>query len=186
MPDTANRWTADRVRALPDDGSRYELIAGELLVTPAPGRLHQVALLALFSSLQRHLADGHVGSVYLSPADLRFGDDEIAQPDLFVFRGSGGSGDAWAEPATLLLVAEVLSSSTAMYDRGLKRLRYQRARIPEYWIVDLDARLIERWLPDDARPEILRESLSWTPAPGAATMELDLPGFFATVLGTDA
>ena len=81
----------------------------------------------------------------------------------------------------LLLVIEVTSPSTARQDRQLKRRRYQRAGVPEYWIVDLDARIVERWRPQDERPEILDEQLTWQPQPGAAPLEIDLVSLFARV-----
>jgi Uma2 family endonuclease len=63
-----------------------------------------------------------------------------------------------------------------------KRPRYQRNRVPEYWIVDDGAQLIERWRPDDARPEILTEQLVWEPAGASEPLVLDLPVFFREVL----
>lgn len=76
----------------------------------------------------------------------------------------------------------MLSPATARYDRQLKRRRYQHARVPEYWIVDLDARLIERWRPDDDRPEVLGERLEWQPAAGREPLVLSLPQLFAAIL----
>ena len=90
----------------------------------------------------------------------------------------------WTDITALLLVVEVISPSSARYDRQLKRLRYQRARVPEYWVVDLDARVVERWRPDDERPEILTERLRWELAPGAAPVEFDLAAYFADVCGS--
>ena len=78
---------------------------------------------------------------------------------------------------------EVVSPSTARADRTVKRLLFQRAGVPEYWIVDLDARLVERWRPGDDRPEVLTELLRWHPDPAAAPLEIDMPQFFATVNG---
>ena len=69
-----------------------------------------------------------------------------------------------------LLAVEVLSPSTARADRTVKRRLYQRAGVPEYWIVDLEARLVERWRPADERPEVLTDTLTWrpvSPAPSA-------------------
>jgi Uma2 family endonuclease len=83
----------------------------------------------------------------------------------------------------LLLAIEVLSPSTARADRTTKRRRYQRAGIPEYWIVDLDARVIERWRPGDDRPEVLGETLTWL-APGAASpLTIELAPLFARIHG---
>ena len=185
MPETTERWTADRVRALPDDGNRYELIAGELVVTPAPRGIHQAAVRELFRQLDATLVDSEA-QVLWSPADLSLGEDEVLQPDLFVYRtGAGRILHEWADITELLLVVEVLSPSTAHYDRVLKRRRYQRAGVPEYWIVDLDARLIERWRPDDDRPEIIADRLQWELLPDAGALELDIGALFRSIWGTD-
>ena len=88
----------------------------------------------------------------------------------------------WTEVRNLVLAIEVLSPSSARADRQVKRRKYLRHGVPEYWIVDLDARLVERWRPGDERPEILGQSLVWKPDPVAAPLEIDLSGFFRDVL----
>ena len=77
----------------------------------------------------------------------------------------------------------MLSPSTARADRITKRIRFQRAGIPEYWIVDMDARSIERWRPQDERPEILATTIIWQPAPEHPPLTIDLTAFFAKVHG---
>ena len=77
---------------------------------------------------------------------------------------------------------EVLSPSTARADRTVKRRLFQRTGVPEYWIVDLDARVVERWRPGDDRPEVLTDSLHWQPAAAAEPLRIDLPAFFMQVL----
>jgi Uma2 family endonuclease len=184
MPHTAERWTAEMVRALPDDGNRYELISGELVVTPAPGGLHQAAIRALVRLLDPWLAAGGAAELLWSPADISLGEDELLQPDLFVYRTATRRPiREWSDISELLLVIEVLSPSTARFDRTLKRRRYQRAGVPEYWIVDLDARLIERWRPADSRPEILAERISWRPDAGRDVLEIDLTELFVSIHG---
>ena len=79
----------------------------------------------------------------------------------------------------------MLSPSTARADRIVKRRRFQRAKVPEYWIVDLDARLVERWRPGDRRPEVLEERLEWRPESSLAPLVLDLPAFFREVHAED-
>ena len=79
--------------------------------------------------------------------------------------------------------AGILSPSTARADRHVKRRLYQRERVPEYWIVDVDARLIERWRPEDERPEILAEQLEWRPDPAHPPLTIDLPAYFRDVTG---
>ena len=183
MPHAAEPWTAARVRALPDDGRRYELIEGELIVTPTPRLRHQVAVRELVRLLDPWLRTSGIAELLLSPADLSLGEDEILQPDLFVFPPASGPGQTeWSDIQSLLLAVEVVSPSTARYDRGPKRRRYQRAGVPEYWIVDLDARLVERWRPGDARPEVLADRLAWEPAPGLR-LELDVREYFGSVAG---
>jgi Uma2 family endonuclease len=185
MPHTREAWTAERVRALPDDGNRYELIEGELIVTPSPRSVHQLAVLALLRLFDPWLRQTGVHRVLMSPADISLGEDEILQPDVFVYRTADGAAlHDWRDISELLLVIEVLSPSTARYDRQLKRRRYQRARVREYWIVDLDSRLIERWLPEDQRPEVLAQRLMWQPNPEQPIhLEIDVEAFFVDVLG---
>jgi Uma2 family endonuclease len=183
MPNAAERWTREKVWALPDDGRRYELIDGELIVSPSPRGLHQAALMALIDRIKPFVDASKVGKVLMSPADISLGEEENLQPDLFVFRTVAGKPFRdWTDIASLLLVVEVLSPSTARYDRELKRRRYQRAKVPEYWIVDLDGRVVERWRPEDTRPEVLADRLEWQPAE-EARLDLDLPAFFGEVWG---
>lgn len=184
MPQTETRWTAELVRALPDDGNRYELVSGELVVTPAPAPLHQMILVALYDRIGPYLHGNRAGRILWSPADLALGEDEILQPDLFVLPASlPRRFRTWSEVSSLLLAIEVLSPSTARYDRIVKRRRYQRGGVPEYWIVDPDARVIERWRPSDERPEVLSEILEWQPVAEAPPLLLDLPALFAEAWG---
>ena len=184
MPHAAERWTADQVRALPDDGQRYELIDGVLVVSPSPRPLHQECVTRLIVLLQPWLEANGAGRLLASPADISLGEDEILQPDLFVYRTADGKPlRDWSEIAELLLVVEILSPSTARFDRQLKRHRYQRAGVPEYWIVDLDSRLIERWHPEDTRPELLTDRAAWQPPGAPEALGLDVEALFREVWG---
>ena len=187
MPQHATRWTADQVRALPDDGNRYEVVDGELLVTPAPARPHQRAVFLLQSLLDAHVRALGAGEALSSPADVELDPHGMVQPDIFV-EGlvDGRLARTWNAGAPLLLVVEILSPSTARADRTTKRRRYQRAGIPEYWIVDLDARVVERWRPGDERPEVLGESIEWRPLPGADPLAIALPPLFSRIHGERA
>lgn len=184
MPAQHTDWTVEMVRALPDDGNRYEVIDGELFVTPAPSRRHQRAVGGIAARLWNYLRGAAWGEVLSSPADISFRDDRLVQPDVFVAPvGPGGrKTEQWSEIRGLRLAVEVLSPSTARADRQVKRRLYQEEQVGEYWIVDLDARVVERWRPGDDRPEIVADTLSWQPDPSAAPFELDLPTFFAEVL----
>ena len=88
-----------------------------------------------------------------------------------------------ADVAGLVLAIEILSPSTARYDRVVKRRFYQRAGVGEYWIVDLNARLVERWQPGQGSPEILAERLVWAPSGATEPLELALEPLFAAIGG---
>jgi Uma2 family endonuclease len=173
-------YTAEMVRALPDDGRRYEVIDGALLVTPAPGWPHQRAIRELFRLLDPYVQAQHLGEVLWSPADIELDPRTLVQPDLFVTRTPPGTTADWKD-IDLRLVIEVLSPSTARYDRLTKRTRYQRQGV-EYWIVDLAARVIERWLPSDERPEILAGELRWQPPEAESPLIIEIESYFAAVL----
>jgi Uma2 family endonuclease len=185
MPETLERWTAARVRELPDDGKRYEVVDGELLVTPAPTFDHQRAVVELLVLLRAYCESTGCGEAMTSPADIEFDPRTLIQPDVFVVPLGAGRPKRWSDVRTLLLAAEILSPSTARADRTVKRRRYQRAGVPEYWIVDLDARLVERWRPGDERPEVLSERVVWQPQVGITKCEIELPPFFAGILGAE-
>ena len=189
MPAHAKRWTVDEVRALQDESRawpRYELIDGALLVTNAPSPRHQRATFLLCAALEEYCKSRRIGIVFMSPADLELETGTIAQPDVFVVPSSDGRvPEKWSQVHTLLLAVEILSPSNARQDRVIKRRYYSRAGVPEYWIVDLDARVVERWRPGDVRGELLEEELSWNPegAAGHDNFVLDLADFFARTTG---
>ncbi len=185
MPQRAREWTRDEVLALPDDGNRYELIDGELLVSPSPSHVHQRAVGGLFARLRPFVGRHAIGEALFAPADLDLNSQQLSQPDLFVVSrlASDPPYSDWSETGVPLLAVEVLSPASARHDRITKRLRYQRSGIAEYWIVDLDARLIERWTPQDLRPEILNEMLAWHPEGASEPLVVSLPEFFHEVWG---
>jgi Uma2 family endonuclease len=162
MPDTI-RWTREQVLSLPADGNRYELVDGELIVTSSPTWRHQRVLAAIFRVLIPYVEGGEFGHVLWSPADLELESGQLTQPDVFVLPGLGPI-KRWEDAPLPLLVIEALSPSTARYDRGLKRRFYQRAGVPEYWIVDIDGGVVERWRPGDDRPEVIDGELTWAPS----------------------
>ena len=166
------------VRALPDDGNRYEVVYGELLVTPAPRLWHQELVVRLLVALNRYLEASPVAHVLQSPADISWGADVLVQPDVFVVPLEEARTLTWSRVRTLLLVAEVLSPSTAAGDRFLKRLRYREAGVPLYWVIDGDERAVEIWTPSDDFPRVERERLVWQPAGAEEPFTLDVARLF--------
>lgn len=125
-------WTLAERDALPDDGCRYELIDGALVVTPSPVPVHQAMVGGLYLVL-RGMCPPDL-AVYLAPLDVFLDPKTAMQPDLLVVRRTDvGDKGIVAAPA---LAVEVLSPSTQMVDRNLKFQRFERAQVPSYWLLD--------------------------------------------------
>ena len=189
MPAVARHWTAADVRALMDERSpwpRYELLDGELLVTPSPNTPHQRAILELATVINLYVNREAVGVTFMSPADLELAPETIMQPDVFVVPQADVPDDEpmrWPHVRGLLLAVEVLSPATQRQDRVRKRDFYLANHVVEYWIVDLAARVIERWTQDRATPDLRRDDISWHPAGASAPLVVDVRAFFASNVG---
>ena len=175
-------YTAQMVRDLPDDGKRYEVVHGELLVTPAPRTWHQEIVGRLYVTLREYVERAGAGlHVFASPADISWSDDTLVQPDLFVVPIAEARTLDWARIKDLQLVIEVLSPASLRADRFTKRRVYQERRIPSYWVVDADERLVERWTPEAARPIIEHHPLAWHPAGVTRPLIVDLAELFRPI-----
>ena len=119
---------------MPDDGHRYELLDGVLLVTPAPSVRHQTCVTALSALL--YSARGAEHRVLVAPLDVRLSRFTVLEPDVLVARGSDLTEARLERPP--LLAVEVHSPSTRRIDLGSKRLAYEAAGVPAYWLVDPD------------------------------------------------
>ena len=135
---TALPWgselTVQDLEAIPEDGHRYELLDGSLLVTPAPNTRHQRCVLRLGALLLA--AAGRELEVIIAPFDWVVGPRTLFQPDLLVARRDE-VGPKRLERAPLLVV-EVLSPSTRRFDLALKRMAYAEAGVAAYWLVDTE------------------------------------------------
>lgn len=137
-------WTYDDYAALPDDGNRYEIVNGVLVMAPSPSPSHQDIVLEIVSYLRVHVKLAGLGRVFPSPIDVELGPKNVFQPDIVVVLNEHlarvqekkivGAPD---------LVVEVASQSTAAYDRLTKYEVYARAGIAEYWIVKPATRAVE-------------------------------------------
>jgi Uma2 family endonuclease len=191
MPAAQRRWTAREVRQLIADNPlhtpRYELVDGELLVTPSPSFVHQRAVDRLYFALAIYLLRNPIGEVYTSPSDVELESNSMTQPDLFVLPIHEVRRLLEAElPAReLLLSVEVLSPSSGRSDKVKKRFLYTR-QIPEYWIVDTDSRVFERWRKHETKSDMIVDSLVWHPEGAAESFTLDLSAYFADVCGDPA
>jgi Uma2 family endonuclease len=180
------RWTAAEVERLVEarDGQspRYELVDGELLVTPAPSGRHQRIIFRLAVLLHEYVTRERLGEVRLGPGTLDLVTGERYEPDLFVLPAVDGRRPPAADTSMRpLLIVETLSPGSSRHDRVTKRRAFQRNGVPAYWVVDGDAETFEIWHPDDERAELADETIVWLPPGAVNTFELDVRAFFASV-----
>jgi Uma2 family endonuclease len=138
------KFTYEDYKQLPDD-HRYEVLEGELVMTPAPNNRHQRILLRLAARLELFTQEHGLGTCFLAPTDLILSDKTVLQPDLlFVARNResiiGPVGGVHGAPD---LVVEILSPSTAKRDLEIKRQLYSTYGVREYWSIDPEARSID-------------------------------------------
>ena len=131
-------YTRAMLRDIPEDGNRYELVRGELLVTPAPRLWHEIVTQRIEHTLTAYVQNaGLPFHVFGSRSEVSWGDDDTeVQPDTFVVPIAQARTLKWEQLTDLFLVVEVLSPSTSRHDRFTKRAEYQRRGVPLYWIVD--------------------------------------------------
>src|SRR5208337_3740657 len=137
------KLTYEKFRQLPDDGKRYELIGGEVHFTPAPNTKHQCVVHNLDIALSLYVQKNKLGDVWEAPLDVRLTGNTAVQPDL-VFVSNARAGiiqEDWIAGAPDLVV-EVLSPSTATYDRATKLPIYAHAGVPEVWLLDSQAKTV--------------------------------------------
>lgn len=138
------KLTYEEFRQLPYDGKRYELVFGELHVTPAPNTRHQFMLRRLAASLDRYLTRNAAGEFAFAPLDVRLATDVVLQPDLIFVSTARleilGEDFVSGVPD---IVVEILSPSTSAHDRAVKIPLYARAGVPEIWIIDAQVKTVE-------------------------------------------
>jgi Uma2 family endonuclease len=136
--------TYEQFRELPDDGKRYELIRGEVHLSPSPTTKHQWISHNLDLSLGPFVLKNGLGEVLAAPLDVRLSDDTALQPDLiFVSNARIGIIQEDFIAGAPDLVVEILSPSTAAHDRATKLRLYAEAGVPEVWFLDANARTVE-------------------------------------------
>ncbi|HEX2778209.1 MAG TPA: Uma2 family endonuclease [Gemmatimonadaceae bacterium] len=196
MVAAAKVWTVEEVLALPWDGRRIELIDGALIVngvevpdgileqlepemTPAPAWSHQHVLRALIELLLEYTKRSGVGIVMFAPADVPLAGEQVVQPDLFVVPRTGEHlPDDFRDAGRMLLAVEIVSPSTARMDRTRKRALYQSAGVPDYWVVDVESRRIERWRLDSDIGHIFTVEMEWAPPGASELLRVDIPALF--------
>jgi len=180
------RWTIEEVERLAieqgEPTQRYELVDGELLVTPSPSDHHQRIVGELFVLLREYVRRHGLGEVRLGPARARITANSRFEPDLFVVAAVDGRLPRADDGLTpLLLVVEVLSSGSSRHDRITKRRFFQSHEIPEYWVIDGGAEAFEVWRTNDERAALIDDRLVWSPRPDLPAFARDVHRFFKDI-----
>ncbi|MCC6790602.1 MAG: Uma2 family endonuclease [Thermomicrobiales bacterium] len=143
QPHLLQALTYDDLRAMPDDGNRYELIFGEIVMSPSPNTRHQHVLGELFTRMKAFAHERQLGRVYIAPLDVRLSLNNVVQPDLlFVRRDRLGLVRSDCVRGAPDLVVEALSPSNRAQDLVKKAVLYGLYEIPEYWVVDPESNII--------------------------------------------
>jgi|SRR5579862_365101 len=171
--DTAE-WTVAQRDRLPDDGNKYEVVGGELFVTPMPSWRHQFIARDLFRLLDPYVTEHALGSAFDLVTDVIDGERNVVVPDVVVFPFTRDDAPASARDAPRpILVAEVRSPTTWRRDVGPKRDLYVAMDVPEYWIVDPAERavtVVRPGRPDERVTDLLR----WHPPGATRALEIDV------------
>ena len=136
-------YTADDLAGMPEDGRRYEVIGGELLVSPSPTTRHQRISGRLYRRIETYVEDQDIGVAYAAAFDVHLGEHDIVQPDILVVLKANVSRlreVGMAGPPDLVI--EIISPSSSGIDRIRKAATYATFGVPEYWIVDPDSETI--------------------------------------------
>lgn len=165
-------WTVADLELLPDDGLRYELVDGTLLVSAAPSKMHQRVIGNLHVLLRE--ACPPALEIFLAPTDYQPTSTRSLQPDLLVVSRDDPGDKAVTMP--LALAVEVLSPSSRSVDLVLKRELYQQAGVGSYWVIDPDGATLRAWLLQDG---VLVEQ------PVLLDGQLPLPGPFPIAILAD-
>ena len=180
---STHRWTRADLERMPDDGNRYEVIHGELLVSPAPRPAHAALVYAVRQALEPFCRAEKLGMV--SGENQAFvADDSEVIPDLVVRHLPVPPPETWAQGPVPLLAVEVLSETTRQNDLIRKRAFYMESGVPEYWIVDGESRSVTIVTHLGARTEV--EMLRWHPHGAANPLDVDLQHLFSNALGGSA
>ena len=181
MAATAKRWTLDELHRLPDDGNKYEVVFGELYVTPAPTEEHETILARLTALLQPYVHQHQLGAIFHPRAVIRFDGSEV-EPDLFVRALRPRTGADWEDAPAPSLVVEVLSPATRRRELTTKREFYLAVGAGDYWIIDPESRTV-RSIQAGRVDVVSGRSAEWAPVPQTAPLLLDVAALFDDAAG---
>jgi Uma2 family endonuclease len=173
------RYTIDDLDRFPDDGNRYELLDGVLLVTPAPRAEHQIVANRLQVRLSVVVQASGLAHV-VGPGAIAVPPSTQLQPDVLVYPARFAPSVDWAKVTEHWLAVEVLSRSSRVYDREFKRDAYFALGVEQVWLVDIADRSVEVWRRRDART-VVRDVISWQAPTTDVVVRIPLDELFAGI-----
>jgi Uma2 family endonuclease len=172
-----------RMREIRDE--RLELIDGELFVTPSPSPMHQDISGNLYTLFRNVVFESGRGRAYYAPLDVRLDENTVVQPDLIIILSDRSPVLTTARVEGVpSLAVEIISPSTSAYDRVTKRDVYARSSVPEYWLVDPDAKTVTIFSdPQDGRYQTEQTVSDVAISATIPELSADLKALFAPVPG---
>ena len=183
MPVVVPRYTLQDLESFPDDGNRYELVDGLLLVTPGPAPPHEVVVSELFGRLDAYLRPDQIARVF-TRGTIEVAPKHHLEPDLLVvptdaLAGALGLEARWTDIQRWWLAVEVSGRESTVYDRDVKGPAYLALGIREYWRVDLREQSAFVRRPGDPAEQRQAERLIWHPPGREAPLVIPIPDLFA-------
>lgn len=170
------RYTIADLESFPDDGQRYEVLLGFLIVTPAPGLPHQLIETRLRVALADYLGEA---AYVVGPGVVERSPDTHLEPDLLVFPPPLPPTEEWTDLAGYWLAVEIYSPSSRRYDHDYKRDAYLALGVPEVWLVDRQERAVLVSTAAGPKDRRVSETLTWHPSGMAKPFRLPLERLFA-------
>ena len=169
------RSTVDDLAQFPNDGNRYELLDGVLIVTPGPRPAHQLTASRLLLALGvpvKGIAEAVGPGTIVRPPNTQL------EPDLLVRPARFANARSWEDITEHWLAVEVLSRSSRIYDREFKRDAYFALGVQQVWLVDIDDRSVDVWR-SRTEHEVVRDVIRWAPPASELIVSIDLAELFA-------
>ena len=166
-----SKLTYEHYTQLPDDGNRHEIVDGVHYMNPAPIPYHQALSRHIQFQLYSAIELNNLGEVIDAPIDVQFSNHDVVQPDLVVVLKGNNIATRTKLKGTPDLIIEILSPSTSSRDEGLKKELYEQNHVPEYWVVDPDAKAVRKYTLTNgqyAAPQRCTESITFDGLPNVS------------------